>query len=184
VIQVAYGVEDYQVSGGPGWLASDRYEIEAKAGSADASKSDMAIMLQSLLADRFKLQLRRDVKDFPVYHLLIDKNGPKLRPMKDDETSRCGRDNSFACGLTNITNLAKALQYIMGRPVLDKTGLEGKFDILLDFDIYSQRNQTPPPDYNKPSLATALQELGLRLEPNKASLPVLVVESIQRPTAN
>jgi uncharacterized protein (TIGR03435 family) len=185
LIRLAYGVEDYQVSGGPGWLASEWYAIEAKAENAGAGKSEMNLMLQTLLADRFKLQLRREVRDFPVYGLLVDRNGPKLRPLKDGEVSRCGRDNSFACGITTTAQLAKSLKNIVGRPVLDKTGLDGKFDVLLDFDTYSSLGQTPPPDFDKPSLTTALQEqLGLRLEPQKASLPVLVVESIQRPTEN
>jgi uncharacterized protein (TIGR03435 family) len=186
LIQVAYGVEDYQVSGGPGWLTSDRYDIEAKAEKADAGRDEMTMMLRSLLADRFKLQLRQEAKrDFPVYGLVVDKNGPKLRPLKDGEVSRCGRDNSFMCGITTTAQLAKSLQYTVDRPVLDKTGLDGKFDVLLDFDTYSSRGQTPPPDYDKPSLASALQEqLGLRLQPQKESFPVLVVESIQRPTAN
>ena len=185
LIQVAYGVEDYQVSGGPGWLTSDRYVIEAKAESADAGKTEMNMMLQSLLADRFKLKLRRETKDFDVYALVVDKSGPKLRPLKDGEASGCGRDNSFMCGITTVAQLAKMLQYTVGRPVLDKTGLDGRFDVLLDFDTYSSRGQTPPPDYDKPSLSTALREqLGLRLEPRKETFPMLVVETVQRPTEN
>jgi len=185
LIQVAYGVEDYQVSGGPGWLTSDRYVIEAKAESADAGKTEMNMMLQSLLADRFKLKLRRETKDFDVYALVVDKSGPKLRPLKDGEASGCGRDNSFMCGITTVAQLAKMLQYTVGRPVLDKTGLDGRFDVLLDFDTYSSRGQTPPPDYDKPSLVTALREqLGLRLEPRKATFPMLAVETVQRPTEN
>lgn len=185
LIQVAYGVEDYQVSGGPGWLTSDRYVIEAKAESADVGKTEMNVMLESLLADRFKLKLRREARDFDVYALVVDKSGPKLRPLKDGEASGCGRDNSFMCGITTAAQLAKMLQYTVGRPVLDKTGLDGKFDVLLDFDTYASRGQTPPPDYDKPSLVTALREqLGLRLEPQKASFPTLVVENVQRPTEN
>ena len=142
LIQVAYGLEDYQVSGGPGWLASDRYEIEAKARNANAGKSQMTLMLRSLLADRFKLQFRQEVKETPVFALMVDKNGPKLRPLKEGEASRCGRDNSFMCGIRTTAQLAKSLQYAEGRPVLDKTGLDGNFDVLLDFDTYSIRGQT------------------------------------------
>jgi uncharacterized protein (TIGR03435 family) len=89
------------------------------------------------------------------------------------------------CGITTIAQLAKSLQYSVDRPVLDKTGVGGKFDILLDFDTYSVRGQTPPPNYDKPSLVEALREqLGLRLEPQRASFPVLVVENVERPTEN
>jgi uncharacterized protein (TIGR03435 family) len=185
VIQFAYGVEDYQVSGGPGWLTSDRYQIEAKAGSVDASKSDINLMLQSMLTDRFKLQLRREMKEFPIYNLVVDKSGPKLRPLAKGEASRCARDNSVICGMTSTAQLANYLKIFAGRPVMDKTGLDGRYDVLLDFDTYSSRGQTPPADYDKPSLEKALQEqLGLRLVPDKMQLPVLIVESIQRPTEN
>jgi len=180
VIQVAYGVEDYQVTGGPGWLSTDRYDIEAKSEDPAAGKPEMTVMLQSLLADRFKLKFRRETRDVPVYDLVVGKSGLKVKPLKDGEASACRKDNSFACGITNPTQLAKSLRPFAGRPVLDKTGLEGKFDLLLNFD--SSPNQA---DSDNPSLFQALeQQLGLRLEPRMASLPVLVIESIQRPSEN
>jgi uncharacterized protein (TIGR03435 family) len=84
-----------------------------------------------------------------------------------------------------MPQLAGFLTNQAGRPVFDKTGIQGDFDLLLDFDVYEARNQPAPPDYNKPSLAAALQEqLGLKLEPRKASLPVLVIEEIHRPAEN
>jgi uncharacterized protein (TIGR03435 family) len=145
----------------------------------------MALMLQSMLADRFKLQFRWETREFPAYDLVVDKNGPKVRPLKEGESSRCTRDNSSVCGITSIARLADFLRMVVGRPVLDKTGLDGSFDLLLDFDVFSIRGQPLPPDYDKPSLTTALQEqLGLRLKPRNASFPVLVIESVQRPTAN
>ena len=180
VIQVAYGVEDYQVTGGPSWLSTDRYDIEAKSEDPAAGKPEMTVMLQSLLADRFKLKFRRETRDVPVYDLVVGKSGLKVKPLKDGEASACRKDNSFACGITNPTQLAKSLRPFAGRPVLDKTGLEGKFDLLLNFD--SSPNQA---DSDKPSLFQALQQqLGLRLEPRNASLPMLVIESIQRPSEN
>ena len=84
-----------------------------------------------------------------------------------------------------MTDLATWLRAIVGRPVLDKTGVAGRFELLLDFDTYSIRGQAPPADYNKPSVFEALKEqFGLRLEPQKAQTQVLVVESIRRPTEN
>ena len=185
LIQVAYGVEAYQISGGPGWLTSDRYDIEAKAGNADANATDMKIMLQALLADRFNLKLRRETKEFQVYALVVDKDGPRVRPLKDGEPDTCRMDNSFACGVRTMASLAQRIKPFAGRPVLDKTGLEGTYDIKLDFDVYELLGTTPPPGYNKPPLAAALREqLGLRLEPQKAPLPLLVIEDVQRPTGN
>jgi uncharacterized protein (TIGR03435 family) len=108
-----------------------------------------------------------------------------MRALKAGEPPPCRRGDSFVCGMTTVAELANWLKYIVGRPVLDKTGVAGRFDLQLDFDIYSIRGQTPPQDYNKPSVFSALQEqFGLRLEPQKAPFPVLVVESIQRPTEN
>ena len=180
VIQVAYGVEDYQVTGGPGWLSTDRYDIEAKAENGAAGKPEMAVVLQSLLADRFQLKFRRERREISVYDLVVDKSGTRVRPLKEGEASACRNDNSFSCGITNPTQLAKSLRPFAGRPVLDRTGLDGKFDLLLNFD--SSPNQA---DADKPSLFQALQQqLGLRLEPRKASLPVLAIESIQRPSEN
>lgn len=185
LILIAWGVEDYQVSGGPGWLTSDWYNIEAKAPRSDAGQPEMTLMLQALLADRFKLRLRQGAKELSVYELRIDRNRPKLRPLQDGEASQCGRDNSFACGIRTPAQLAKSLQYLVNRPVIDKTGIDGRFDILLDFDVYSSRGQTLPPGFDKPSVFKALQEqLGLRLDPQKTLFPALVVESIQRPSEN
>lgn len=185
VIQVAYGVKDYQVAGGPGWLTTDWYDIEAKAENPDATKSDVNAMVRSLLADRFRLQFHREAKDFASYDLVVDKKGPKLTPLQPGQESKCSRDNSTICGITSPSELASFLGHIMGRPVFDKTGISGKFDVLLDFDTYSVRGQTPPEGYDKPSLSTALKEqLGLRLESRKERLPVMVVDRIERPTEN
>jgi uncharacterized protein (TIGR03435 family) len=113
----------------------------------------------------------------------VDKNGARVRALKEGEASRCGPDNSFACGLTSVRQLAKRLEHITGRPILDRTGLDGRYDLLLDFDTGQGRDAGA--DSDKPSLAKALQEqLGLRLEAQKAQFPVLVIEDIQRPTEN
>jgi uncharacterized protein (TIGR03435 family) len=145
----------------------------------------MLPMLRTLLADRFGLQLRREEKEFPVYNLVADKGGPKLRPLKEVEPSRCTRDNSFICGIRTTAVLAESLKNIVGRPVFNETKVQGRFDILLDFDVYAIRGMATPPDYDKPQFATALREqLGLRLEPAKRMLPVLVVEKIDRPPEN
>lgn len=185
LIRLAYGVEDYQVSGGPGWLTTQWYDIEAKASAPETTREEMMAMLRSLLAERFHLQLRREEREFPVFELLVEKGGPKLRPLPEGERSRCGRDNSFVCGILTTTQLAESLRGLAGRPIFDRTGISGRFDILLDFDVYSIRGQTPPPDYDKPPMTTALREqLGMRLEPSKRALPMLIVEKVERPSEN
>jgi uncharacterized protein (TIGR03435 family) len=187
LVQIAYGVEDYQVTGGPSWLGTQWYEIQAKAPNADADKAEMSLMLQDLLSDRFKLQIRRDTVEIPTFALVPDKGdkGFKLKPLAEGEPSHCGRDNSFVCGLRTTGDLARSLKNIVGRPVFDQTNVEGRYDILLDFDVYAILNRTPPPDWNKPSLEAALAEqLGLKLVAQKTTLPRIVVENIQRPTEN
>jgi uncharacterized protein (TIGR03435 family) len=185
VIQVAYGVEDYQVTGGPRWLTTDWYAIEAKTEKTDASKEEMTAMLKSLLADRFKLQVRQERKEFDVYDLVVDKGGPKLKPLAKGETfPRCTRDNTVICGITNPAQLARWLTSVVKRPVMDKTGIEGRYAILLDFDTYAYMGGTPPEDYNKPSLAQALKEQGLQIVPAKEAMPMYVVESISKPSPN
>lgn len=185
LIQLAYGLEDYQVSGGPGWLTTQWYDMEAKAAKPDATREEMMAMLRTLLADRFQLQLRRDEREFPIFDLVVDKGGARLRPLPEGEKSQCARDNSAICGIRTPAQLAEWLRWAAGRPVLDRTGINGRFDILIDFDTYSVRGMTPPPEYDKPSMTAALREqLGLRLEPAKTMLPVLIVEKVERPSGN
>ncbi|HXE08212.1 MAG TPA: TIGR03435 family protein [Acidobacteriaceae bacterium] len=185
VVQVAYGLHDYQVLGGPGWLNTDRYNIEAKAANPDASKDDINVMMQTLLSDRFKLKFHRETKDFDVYDLVVDKNGSKMKPLKDGEDFHCTRDNTEICGLTNPAQVASFLRSVTGKPVFDKTGITGRYNILLTFDVYEPKGATPPEGYNKPLLEDALgDQLGLQLVPRKDTLPVLVIDSIERPSEN
>ncbi|HEV2647301.1 MAG TPA: TIGR03435 family protein [Acidobacteriaceae bacterium] len=185
VIQLAYGMKDYQVMGGPGWLGSDWYTIEAKAEDPSATKDQIIRMMQAMLVDRFKFKMHTELKNFDVYYLEVDKGGARLSPLKEGEASKCGRNNSYMCGITSPGDLAGSLKYIVGRPVFDKTGIAGRYDVLLDFDTYSAMGRTAPEGYEKPSLQAALHDqLGLKLEPHKEPMPVLVVDSIERPTEN
>jgi uncharacterized protein (TIGR03435 family) len=185
VVEKAYDLKDYQVSGGPAWITSDRFDIDAKGGDAGAGGLQMRLMLQTLLAERFQLKIRQESKEVPVYDLVVAKGGPKIRAMKPGDQSICRRDNSEICGLRTMAQLADFLTNASGRPVFDKTEIQGDYDLLLNFDVYEAKDQTAPPDYNKPALAIALQEqLGLKWQPRKAALPVLVIERINRPTEN
>lgn len=185
VIQIAYGVSDYQVTGGPGWLTTDRYNIEAKAANPEATKGEINLMLQSLLAERFKLQFHNETKEFSTYDLVVDKNGPKLTPLKEGEDPGCTRDNTLICGMTSPASVAGWLRNVVGKPVFDKTGITGRYKILLMFDIYSQQGKTPPEGYDQPTMKDALHDqLGLALVPHTQSMPVLVVDGIERPSEN
>lgn len=191
LIQWAYDVRDFQVTGGPDWLRSARYDVQAKAGDS-TSESQIRLMLQALLADRCQLQLHREMKEFSGYALTIAKNGLKLQAAKETNRSniqiRSGTLSGF--GAPMVT-LAKALTVLLERPVLDKTGVDGKYDFKLEYDpstVFSREaalGNPPAPVVGASSIFTALQEqLGLRLDSQKGPLEILVIDGLEKPSEN
>jgi uncharacterized protein (TIGR03435 family) len=182
-IQWAYGLSGFQISG-PGWLGSDRFDITAKV--ANPAKDDqLRLMLQSLLAERFKLALHRDQKEEQVYVLTVSKNGPKFHESKGDGSSRMmpGRFG-FTAQRTSMPQLAEYLAIPMRRPVLDRTGLTGRYDFAMDLTPYTTGNAQPQ-DMAGMVLTAVQDQLGLKLESQKGPLAFLVVEHAERvPTAN
>lgn len=219
----AYRVQSFEVVGGPSWVDSDRYQIEARA-EGNPDRDQLLRMLQPLLADRFQLKVHRETREMPVYELVAGRRRPALAPPKDDtcaapgpntpsdwsggriEPPTAGRGPLPPCGdlrvslepsgvrvqggKVGIAELAKTLAMVMGRPVVDKTGLTGLYDLQLGFSADASTPELPPPppgapDSNLPSIITALQEqLGLKLEAAKQPVDVLVIDHIARPTAN
>ena len=179
-IRWAYDVKDYQVSG-PSWLNTDEasYDIEAKA-SPDTPKTEMRKMLQTLLAQRFHLALHREERILPVYELVLGKGSQKFATAADDgHSSTRSIGGHVTAHNISMNEWAYQLSRYMKQPVFNKTGLEGKFDLKLDY-------QTDRNDEGLPSLFTALQEqLGLKLEATKAPVEVLVIEHAERvPSGN
>ena len=188
LIAFSYGVHLSQVSGGPPWLASENFDVLAETdGEGQPSEQQWRIMLQKLLADRFKLAFHREKKEMSVYTLSVAKGGPKLMVSTDDP-------NGFPSGRFRLGNLvgrnagmsdlAFMLQdSLLDRPVLDQTGLAGRFDFTLDWTPDDQ----PPADPDKapPDLYAAIQqELGLTLKSTKAPADVIVIDHIQQPSPN
>jgi len=164
-----YQVEQYQISGQDA-LTGNRYDILAKAAGA-APVSQLRLMLQQLLADRFKLSLRRDTKSLPIHALTVAKGGPRLPAVKNDDgyhaVERLPRiqNDSFLFQDTSMPEFAAKLTILRGidRPVVDKTGITGFFDIALKSAPSAMLQE------NGPSLFTLIQEqLGLKLVPEKA----------------
>src|SRR5580700_11110624 len=125
LIYWAYGVRDFQVSGGPAWLPRDYFEVQATAGRP-SSEAEIKQMLQALLADRFQLKLHRATKEVAIYALVVGKNGPKLAAAKD----ACNGNGCFGVSLGSLTArgatmdfTAYVLSHLIDPPVLDKTGL-------------------------------------------------------------
>jgi uncharacterized protein (TIGR03435 family) len=142
-------------------------------------------LLQSLLADRFHLQIHRDMKEMPVYALVPGKNGPKLKPSLPDAkasaSARSGPVNAIMFSKASMAQFASTLSGFADRPVLDKTGLTGAYDLKLQWSDDSQAAQ----DSGAPSLFTAVQEqLGLKLEAQRSPVEVLIIDQAERPTEN
>ena len=173
-IKLAYGVRDYQIVG-PDWLNSERYDIQAKT-APNVTPDQYKAMIQTLLAERFQLKVQRDTKELPVYALTVGKRGPKLQPVDaGPERDRLERDRLSAQKMS-MAHLADRLSQLLGRPVLDMTGIEGAFDIELSWAA----------DDPASSILSAIQEqLGLKLEARKAPVEIIVVEHAEKvPTEN
>jgi bla regulator protein blaR1 len=194
LIIYAYNVKDFQVSGGPGWANSETYDIVAK-GDGDAARPQLRLMLQALLKDRFKLALRHETKDAPIYELVVAKGGSKIQEDTTSFNQRIGMTGAgkITAQKASLAMFADVLGTLAGRPVLDKTGLSGTFKFKLDWTPDPGEGGPPglarpdvaPPDSNGPSLFTALQEqLGLRLQSAKGPVESLVIEKAEKPTEN
>ena len=191
LIEWAYDVRDFQVTGGPDWLQSASYDVRAVAADS-TSASQMRLMLRGLLADRCHLQLHRETKEFSVYALTVNKNGPKLQATKGTSRNNIQiRSGTLSGSGAPMTTLAKALTVLVEGPVLDKTGLDGNYDFKLEYDpstIYSRDvalGNPPALVVGASSFFTALQEqLGLRLDSQKGPLEILVIDHLEKPSDN
>jgi len=189
-IDWAYEIHDYQLSGGPDWLRREYYKIEMKT-AARATKTEMRELLQTVLAERFKLRSHREPREMSVYGLTIETRGTRLQT----SNGPCAEDGCIdvAPGILRVRNadiasIAATLSNMVDRPVIDQTGLAGRYDFSLKFDPTFQRRfdgqtvaNNPTDD---PSIFTALQDLGLRLEPRRTYVEVLVVDQAEKPDAN
>ncbi len=185
-IEWAYDLKDYQVSG-PDWIRNDnRYDIVANA-PGPASEDDMRKMLQALLRERFQMTVHRETKNLDVYALLPGKGPSKLKPATDDEQTSLGAGEHGAVKFTKqpVSRFTFMLTRRMDRPAIDMTGLKGMFDFTIDLSGLGF-NGNPPSDTSAPSVFTTVQEnLGLRLEAQKAPIDVLVIDRAEKtPTAN
>jgi len=219
LIAFAYNIRDFQLSGGPGWIGTDRYDIQAKGERSPgtekvpddprrmtdaqraAMQEKMRERVRALLAERFHLVIHRETREGPVYALVVAKGGPKLKAVEESPDAQVG----LRGGRGQLTGfaaptpmLASFLSNQLGRPVLDKTELKGKYDFKLEWaPDPSQGGDKPgqlppgvdaPPPYTDPegpSIFTALQEqLGLRLESQKGPVETIVIDRVEKPSEN
>lgn len=195
LIKFAYGVHASQIVDAPAWVGTDRFDIEGvPAGEGLPTELQWKRMLQKMLADRFRLSFHREQRDLPAFVIVPGNGQPTLAPTKADLTSLTRSAISFGRyeGVNaTITDLANALQGVaMDRPVVDHTGMTGRFDFTLewtpDLSQFGGRDLTTGSDRNRPAaLSTAIQEqLGLKLESRRFAVDVLVMDSVERPSAN
>src|SRR5262245_23252942 len=217
LVTQAYRILDAQVSGGPNWIDNDRFDLEARAepgaipppsGPPDPRRPDaVALMLQSLLEDRFQLKVRSEMRELPLYNLVVDKGGTKLvatvegRPGPGGLTPGSARTTPgqgggiemMASGVTT-TVLANMVSQWVGRPVTAQANLTGPFGFALK---WSPRPDPPPATATGEPRSTAAsdpagspvihaiqEQLGLKLESAKGPVEVLIIESVQKPMEN
>jgi uncharacterized protein (TIGR03435 family) len=187
LIQDAYGVMDFQISGGPDWIDLETFDVVGKAEN-DASSEELWKMVQPLLADRFKLKFHRATKEGPVYDLTIAKSGLKLHKSAEDAQHqgmmrRSGRrGQQYTAQQMTMPALPMILSSSVTRPVIDKTGLEGGYDLKLE---WTQDTGVTADSSGAPLIFTAVEEqLGLKLESAKGPIEMLVVESAEKPSDN
>lgn len=206
LVENAYQLEEFQLVGAPGWVKSDHFDIEA-TGAGDVSNliaaernsapTRLQLMIRSLLADRFKLALHAETRTVPVYELLLARKDGRLgqnltrsatdcwapaadQPAPPDASNTCtfgGTAGRFHAASASMLQIARALAQHVSRPVLDRTGLDGLFDVDLTW--------APDNDPNGPSLFTAVQEqLGLKLESTSGPADVYVIDHVEHPTVD
>ena len=179
LVMAAYGVKEYQVSGGPAWASriDSVFDVAAKApGSAVPSGEQVRAMLQSLLTERFHLKLRRGSKQLPVYNLVVGKGGSKMRVASGDAPAPGMRRGS-------MDQLAALLSLMLDRPVIDKTGLAGVHDYSGSLALLDTGAQDSA-DTISLTLAAIQEQLGLRAEAARSNIEMLTIESADRPSAD
>jgi len=186
-IKWAYGVQDSQILG-PRWLQSDHFDVTARTDSPTENEQ-MKLMMQKLLTDRFQLIFRREQREMKAYELKVAKAGHKLHESAADSVP--DRQNSAIGTVARAITMREFADFIAGplnTPVMDATGLKGRYDFNLDFSTYIPTDEhAMKPDYidGNSIIANALQgELGLKLDMRKTTVEVMVIERVEKPSEN
>ena len=192
IAQYAFLIPDSRIMNVPAWMKTERFDIDAKSDDAvteglskldwDQAKQIKHEMIQSLLAERFKLIVHRETRVLPIYELVVSKGGAKLSASKAEGLMvNHGRGRLDAQGMI-VAGIAQELASDAGRVIVDKTGLDGRFDIDLKWTPDDSAGQAAD---GPPSLFTTLREqVGLELVPAKGPVEVLVIDHVEHPSAN
>jgi len=197
LVEYAYDVQPLQVTGGPAWVSTSRFQVDART-ERTTTQAEMRAMVRQMLADRFALKAHTDVRERPIYRMVMARQDGKLgRSIYRVDDAECGGSSSQPCDLSawagGLMSSGMGLQQLavalfnrsqttgVDRPVIDHTGLAGMFGFTLMFAPFNAVPQVS----NDPSIFTALQEqLGLKLEPARGPVERLVIDSVEQPTPN
>jgi uncharacterized protein (TIGR03435 family) len=197
LVQYAYDMQPLQVTGGPAWVSTSRFQVDARTERA-TTPAQMRAMVRQMLAERFALKAHTDVRERPIYRMVAARRDGKLGPsIYRIDAAECGGSNPQPCDLAvwsgGLTSSGMRLQQLavtlfnrsqttgVDRPVIDQTGLEGMFGFTLMFSPFN----TAPHLSDYPSIFTALREqLGLKLESARGPVELLVIDSVEQPTPN
>lgn len=194
MISLMYKIPMRQITGGPGWIETDFYDVEAKADRS-YNLDDLHTMFQNLLADEFKLKFHKETREGPVYALLLDKSGLKMEvneSAQDFEIPIQGGPNGIVGKRVPMQYLSWFLGQVLQRderPVINQTGLDKNYDFTLVFapelpPDFPKEN-LPPGFLDRPGIFDALkQQLGLRLEAQKGPVEYYVIDQVEKPAAN
>lgn len=181
-LETAYGVEESQILGAPGWARNEFYEIIAKMPEP-STPAQTNEMLRTLLEDRFKLTAHTEKKEQPVYSLLVAKGGLKMKVIDAGDSTGFNSGLTRLWGALSTSQIAYQLTSHVGRTVIDNTGLNGRYKVDLNWAPDDQAGAGDTA--NSPSIFTALREqLGLKLEPAKGKVEMLVIDHMDRPSEN
>jgi uncharacterized protein (TIGR03435 family) len=199
MIQVAYRVKAEQIVGGPSWLDTDRFDMDAEA-EKPSGIDELHVMLMNMLVDRLHLTFHREKREMPIYALTVDKGGAKLKPHQAanggdpwiDQTTEKFLHIKMTATAVTLDYLAFRLSALMDRPVVDLTNAPGGYDFNLEYtqDLplgfpAGGRINGEEPDTSGPSVFDALkQQLGLELKAQKGLAEVIVIDHVERPTDN
>ncbi len=193
LILYAYNLKRYELAfANPSPELETRYDIVAKAaGDTPRTREEFRQMVQRLLAERFGLASHREAKEMPVYALTAGKSGPKIKESPPDSPHQwslgvVGRNYKVTMRKVAMEEICSAIgNAFLDRPIVDQTGLTGFYDATLAYTPQTRAIREGEPDLNDMSIFIAVQEqLGLKLEPTKATIQVLVVDRVAKPSAN
>ncbi|HEX3742993.1 MAG TPA: TIGR03435 family protein [Bryobacteraceae bacterium] len=185
----AYRLKTFQLAG----VTDDntRWDIVAKAGGeAIPTTEEFRQMLRQLLADRFHLKVHREIHEMAIYALVVDKNGPKLQdadPTADSAGSFNQQGRNLVVTLTkaSMSDVADAIgNAFLDRPIVDKTGLTGSYDVKFAYTPATGRNRESAPDLGDLDVFQSVRTLGLKLEPRRDPVEVLVIDRVEKPSEN